>query len=401
MKRGFEVHPGMKKLAYLFLVVFLLTSCNREELVNNGKPNDIEKHLAEVNLTRADLKLRGKLRSIMEYEFLPQDSAINKEIVLNEIPRYQSIAADTLIKTVKASVIQNSYSILFNKKGNAIKEIWWYAHKGQADTKNSTFFYYDDTENLVERIEFRQQGRGLEELYKKQFFSYDKKNRLIHSCHINKEKYCSSFTYHGSEAVIETVETDVETGDTIGGNKLFMGKDGAITDNDKREVREIDEKGNLLKISWRDGISGEESARDLFTYDQDNNLIQEVSFGSNNEVSSIESHFYEEGKLVASTKNNARDSRQEYFNRNGQVIEYQSKSIEEDSIMTYSINVMKYDSFYNEIYCKRMWNHSLFGKGVRIDSFSLDYDQYGNWIKKKVFKNDSLVKMERRTLVYY
>ncbi len=392
----------MKNPAFILATFALLSGCFLTESKQNVKFERIETFVKEEEVNTEDLNLNGSVRSIIKYEITANDSFLDVGLTLEENPKYRQISADPFVKRIWASSFNNCYSVLFNKNGKAIKEISWYKTDGQSDTRNTSIYKYDSTQNLVEKIDSISYGTN-NELYKKQSFMYHKGALIqLKSLHTRdkKQEKISTISYKGTDARVKTIEKDAETGEILRTSSSILNINGEINKDAETETREFDALGNLVKVSIKPAIGLEPTVTILFNYDNDNNLIQRVTFDKNNELLSQESNFYDsKGNLILKLDEWSGGLTRDCFNDLGQLLKeqriYYADSLGNDTKIEY-----RYDDLNNLIRKKVTYKEDGELKSTE-KKYKLRFDKNGNWVEKRCFDGDKLTFIERRDILYY
>lgn len=397
----------MNYLRAVFLISIIFMSCNQSERIIHSGKNKVEEYISQEGYERSDLHFQGNVRSFIEYDLLRFDTIDIIKTVLKEIPRYRFISADTLMKSIKAKSITDSNSMMFNEKGKVVKYVRWYAIKGQSDTRHTNVYLYDEHGNLLEKEEFFAHGEN-EELNEKQNFYYDRNNKLVKHCRVKvndndsgKNESCGSLTYRENDILFNIAEVDLEKGDTIKISRMMLNRNGVWTEDDTREVREFDERGNLIKLTEREPFLKIDRYTTLYNYDLNNNLIQESTYDRSGQlISSVSNYYDKEGKLRMMVKNDSDHTKIEHYNPNGQPSQYLDLDYR-DTTTRKSSTRFEYDKFGNLIFQEDISKGEANYEYFSVKNYQLTYDESGNWIEQRVFENDSLTSITRREIIYY
>ena len=325
---------------------------------------------------------------------------------MNKSEEYRELTADSLIKIIKAKQINSCHSVLFNKDGNSIKDIYWYRIEGQRDTRNTNYYTYFREGKLKSKEEYIAHGiKGKNELFRKSSFNYNQFGRMISSClkqtdMDNTTRHCASLTYTPNDILIESTEIQLETGDTIRTYRNIINKNGIIMSrNNGIEKRILDKDGRLIKqlILYP---YGEPKYTIIYEHDKDGNIIQKTNFDENDVITSFKNYVYNEDNLIMEEEKDIDSWNINFFGDNKKLIKSQYYSLF-DSVPEFSEITYEYDSLNNLKFRKRIALPKKHEQEIDIEFYQYIYDYQNNWIEKKRFRNNLLLDIERRQILYY
>jgi len=394
------------KIPIYLLITLTISSCNQTESSITRKYDRIEKNIAELSKNRKDLNLNGNVRSIIEYEIEPEDFAFTEIQDLGDID-IKYISADTLISRIRATNIHKSHSYLFDKNGNPIKSVLWYRIAGQADSRQTSTYKFNNKNQLVRKEEYRDRAySGKSELVHEVSFQYNKLGKPIHGLsirHVDNKTFKRDINYTYKELGIYIVGSEVELkkGDTINiFNSIIYHNGTSSSADDKRRKYEFNEDGDVSKSIYVDPFSGERRILHIYSYDSESNLIQDTHYDEYEEMSWTKYYTYKEGNLIATTNHEYDGWNSEYFNENGELLKTQRFS-KSDSMLEYHETYYTYDHLDNLISRKISYSDGISAERVTNYWKEYIYDDNNNWTECKNYENDSLVRIERREILYY
>ncbi len=346
------------------------------------------------------------MRSILEYEFAPEDVGITEIQDLSD-STYKYISADTLISRIRATNIESSNSILFDKNGNPIKSVRWRRNSGYPNSRRSSIYKFNDKQKLIRKEEYNSRyiGGKIELVYEVSF-QYDNLGKPIHGLsikHVDNKTYKRDINYSYKELgiYIKGYEVELKKGDTINVFNTIVYHNGTTSSvDDKRTKSEFNEEGDVVKVIYIDPISGESRAFRSYSYDSDGNLIQNIHYSMDEEIWSTKSYIYNNGKLAGITNYEYDGWTAEFFNNNGEFQKTQRFN-KIDSIHQYHESKYTYDHLDNLISIKITFSDGISADHVTNYTKEYIYDDNNNWVERKNFENDSLVSIERREILYY
>ena len=387
-----------KLVSFLILLLFgCYTKKNETHLLKEEK-NVVEDFLDETILDREDFGLMGNVQSTLEYEF--KSGELNDEILNIKEGKYHFISTDSTITKIRNVEIRESYSLLFNESGRVIKKIRYV---------NYDKIYME----IIEKYTFDNSGKLIEwsktdfdnELTAQKTFTYDKQARLV--------EFMESYPFDKSIRKVNTIYkkdtitleiTNSLRGGITSPNRVKYDKYGDIIEDNprEREGKEYDENGNLIK-SNHEGLNGFYSPFSIiYDYDYKGNKIKETEYDSINNIVSTERYYYnKENKLVQSIEIDTLGTEINRYDENKYVYEYTWTPFKDNKNGSFYSFWRNYDKYGNVI--KRVDLHrENNGKMIEdITKTELEYDEFGNWISKSVFENDSLTTLYEREIRYF
>ncbi|CAN0408854.1 unnamed protein product, partial [Discosporangium mesarthrocarpum] len=225
---------------------------------------------------------------------------------------------------------------------------------------------YDLSGKLVAQREFDYSGQ----LFKQIDLSYNQTGQLIRISRTTnysdgKSEKDYEIKYHLDTTFIE--RTDTSRGFYEPHIEIYD-ENGTLVENDPRLEKIYTRRGEFQK-SIDYFMNGEKQYSETYEYDQSGNEIAKTEYDSSGGINYVERKYYSDsGKLVMINEIDYR----EVSNEHGDVIHIVEMSLENNGQI----------------------------KESRID-IDYEYDQYGNWIAKKIYQEDTLRKTTKRVINYY
>lgn len=389
----------IQKLILIISLLFLF-GCHSEKKETNHLKKEksiVEEFLKEIILNREDLGLMGNVRSTLEYKF--QSGAFNKEIVSVKGEEYHFISTDSLIEKIRNIELKQSNFHLFNESGHLIKDIRYVIHN-KPFLEEVEEYIFNNNEKLIEW----NRTNIDKELTAQKTFKYDQDDRLIEFIEnyiFDKSIRKINTFYKMDTIVLEEVNT-LRGGTTSTWQTEYDRYGERIERNPReREGKEYDKNGNLIKLAY-EGMNGYISPFSItYDYDYKNNKINETEYDSINNIVSTERFYYNnENELIQSIKIDTSGTAVKQYNKNKYLYGYTWTPFNEGdySFHSFWVNYDKYGNVIKRVDLQKDDN----GKMVEdITKTALEYDEFGNWTSKSVFENDSLTTLFEREIKYF
>ncbi len=382
------------KIIGCFLLI-LATSCDHDPYIEISQKNNqkfISEEIKKFYYDRNDLNLNGQVAGILEFKSLAD--TLRKNISL------QSIASpEKLIKFVRQDMVSKNIDFFkFNKSGQAIRRLNYYDHEKHQNHEDLYEYKFNKKGQLVELDEFDFDLKR----EKYQRFKYDRKGKIIDvTSKSQSDKFINKTQFiYDNEYMIIRYNRDRDSLD-FGEHKYKNGYYMEQAEIDLWRNKEYDQQGNIIKYdrpSYTDTFLRNKIEKEFNT---NNQLIREIEYGPSNEVIQIETFLYsKDGILLQRVKVEEGETRIWQFNRNKRSINFFSSTHLMDSTHRLTNSFSSYDKFSNkthETYFSLRADNKFHEENTKI---KLDYDSLGNWTKRQVFKNDSLIESNGRIVWY-
>lgn len=394
------------------MIIFTVLGCDEISNPVDARKEQaipIEIYLQRLNWTTESLGLKGRVKSLIEYEVI-------SETILQEYPeikylegdllikrdsidegQYYIITSDNQVKGIKLLDISIVYSFKFSDAGDLLSKTW-YNRMNDRDRAQYEENQYDRFGHLIGHERFDYFGN----LDKEVALTYDKSGKVIRLNRRN-ENYSGEenfkISYRSDTTFIERIDSvpkpyfdSLEMYDSKG-NQLLVDPKGRFKVTAKGDYEKLEEYY----------FHGDVYSSTIYEYDTSGNEIARTDYDSEGNIIVVGRKYYDDsGKLIAMDELDGESFRVKRIKK----YDYSENFTSFSRTKSFGYSLMddyreNYNRFGDVIQEVRVWQDStgkLIESRKRID---YEYDKQGNWLVQSSFEKDSLTRKVKRVIIYH
>jgi len=138
-----------------------------------------------------------------------------------------------------------------------------------------------------------------------------------------------------------------------------------------------------------------------FFYDSFGNKVREIHYDSLKQPFLTKSYYYNfKNQLIESINQDSSELEIIIFNENNQIKDHYSQYLDESNL-NYHSQWENYDKLNNIIHSSVIRMSENRRLEERLLNYTYEFDKHNNWIKKKIYRNDSFIRENSRIIEYY
>jgi len=387
-----------------FLLVFLLGCAGKENQKSRQANLDfIEKFLDKERFDQSDLGLIGKVKGVIEYEVLLEES-YNPRYEIEE-DAYVQLEFDSHFQIDRSPKFKAIDVFNLDDHGRVTKysTLKIFERNQQQDIVE---YNYDSNGNLIKRtkLDFS------DNLKSENSFSYNEKNELVK--HNRLKEYTATenrinIKYEGKKMIIidsvykegrfqKVDSSEFEYGEFVEDDE----DDDWFSKRFPNLDKEYDDYGNLISYRYHPYHGDVGYYLVKIDYNKSNQKIREITYSDEMSIVDIKAYLYSKNdNLIQESFFSKSDSKVIFYNEEGEHIgDFRNSHTGDTSLHCAS---SFYDAFGDFKEGKHFSYSMKWGADFESNQVKVEYDSIGNWVEKLYFRDDSLRRKTIREIIYF